>query len=288
MSRWSETFKQVAHRPYPIPERAWIMHMSWQELLFAHWPFPAEIMRERITAACGGWPAGLELDTYEGNAWLSIVPFRMARTGLRWWPTLLGPHTFPELNVRTYVTAKDARSGQQRAGVFFFSLDAASPLAVFTARRWFHLPYFRAHMSCTPEPAGADVDPSAAAAGASPAGAHGTSLTRTTYASERTHRGAPPAVLHATYGPTGPIRSSTPGTLESWLTERYCLYAVDRKLRTWRSDIHHQMWPLQDATAELSRNDLARCHGFDLPAVAPILQYAHNLDVVAWTPERVG
>jgi uncharacterized protein YqjF (DUF2071 family) len=242
------------------------MHMSWQDLLFAHWPFSAEVMRERITAACGGWPTGLELDTYEGQAWLSIVPFRMTRTGLRWWPTPLGPHTFPELNVRTYVTAKDPATGQPRAGVFFFSLDAASPLAVFTARR-FHLPYLRARMACEAEPG---------------------APTRITYTSERTHGGAPPAVLRATYGPTGPVRLSTPGSLESWLTERYCLYAVDRQLHTWRGDIHHQKWPLQDATAELAQNDLGRCHGLDLPPVAPLLQYAQNLDVVAWRPRRVA
>jgi uncharacterized protein len=147
MSIWSETLEHVAHRPYPLPTRTWVMHMSWQELLFAHWPFRAEVMRERIAAACGGWPGGLELDLYEGDAWLSIVPFRMARVGLRFWPTPLGPHTFPELNVRTYVTAKDPHTGQPRPGVFFFSLDAASPLAVFAARRGFHLPYFNARMT---------------------------------------------------------------------------------------------------------------------------------------------
>jgi uncharacterized protein YqjF (DUF2071 family) len=272
MSLWSETFQHEAHRPYPMPARAWSMHMSWQALLFAHWPFPAEVMRERIAAACGGWPAGLELDTYDGRAWLSIVPFRMARTGLRWWPTALGPHTFPELNVRTYVTAKDRHSGQERAGVFFFSLDAASPLAVFTARRWYHLPYFRARMTCAMEDGGAD--------GAAPP--------RISYASERTHRGAPSAVLRARYGPSGPVHLSAPGTLESWLTERYCLYAIDRKLRTWRSDIHHQRWPLQDASAELAHNDLASCHGFELPPAAPLLQYVQNLDVIAWSPERVA
>lgn len=281
MSIWSDTFVQVEHRPYPVPAGTWTMHMSWQELLFAHWPFPAEVMRERITVACGGWPAGLELDTYEGRAWLSIVPFRMARTGLRWWPTALGPHTFPELNVRTYVKAKDRTSGQERAGVFFFSLDAASPLAVFTARRWYHLPYFRARMACEPQAL-------IAAPGAQPDAPPAREPTRVTYASERTHSGAPPAVLRARYGPTGPVRQSSPGTLERWLTERYCLYAVDRKLRTWRSDIHHQLWPLQDASAELERNDMGSCHGFELPSEKPLVQYVKNIDVVAWSPQRVG
>jgi hypothetical protein len=103
MSIWSDTFKHTQHRPYPLPDRAWTMHMSWQELLFAHWPFPAETVRERIAAIFGGVPTGLEIDTFQGSCYLGVVPFRMARTGLRFWPTWLGPHTFEELNVRTYV-----------------------------------------------------------------------------------------------------------------------------------------------------------------------------------------
>lgn len=258
MTRWSEALGEVEHRPYPAPAGRWTMHMSWQQLLFAHWPFSPHTMRERITAACGGWPAALELDTYEGQAWLSIVPFRMARTGLRLWPTALGPHTFLELNVRTYVTAGG------KPGVFFFSLDAASPLAVAVARRAYHLPYFRARMSCTAEPDGALA-----------------------YHSVRTHRAAPPAELRARYQPTGPPALAQAGSLEHWLTERYCLYAVDRKLRCTRTEVHHVQWPLRPVQATFHENQLASCHDFTLPDSPPLTQYVDNLDVIAWPPERV-
>lgn len=233
------------------------MHMSWQNLLFAHWPIAPLVMRERIADACGGWPPDLELDTFEGRAWLGVVPFSMARTGLRWWPTVLGPHSFHELNVRTYVRHGD------KPGVLFFSLDAASPLAVFTARRWFHLPYFNARMSLS------------------------SSDGQFTYAIARTHRGAAPASFCANYRPLGDVFFSVPGTLDAWLTERYCLYAIDRKLRAWRGEIHHGPWPLQGAQASIENNDMGRCHGFKLPDVKPILHFVKNIDVVAWSPERV-
>ena len=232
------------------------MHMSWQELLFAHWPVDAATLRERIAASFGSVPPGLEIDTFEGACFLGVVPFRMAHTGLRFWPTRLGPHTFAELNVRTYVRC------QGRPGVLFFSLDAASPLAVFTARRWFHLPYFIARMDLLPG-----------------------SLTR--YSSTRTHRGAPVAAFRATYAPAGPVYHSTAGSLEHWLTERYCLYSIGPRGSLWRGEIHHQPWPLQPATAEIQENSMASCHGITLPATPPILHYAKHIDVVAWAPERV-
>jgi len=256
MSIWSDTFKHTQHRPYPLPDRAWTMHMSWQELLFAHWPFSPEVVRERIAATFGGIPAGLEIDTFEGSCYLGVVPFRMARTGLRFWPTLLGPHTFPELNARTYVCYKD------RPGVLFFSLDAASRLAVFTARRWFYLPYFNARMSID---AGEKIH----------------------YRSTRTHRGAPVAEFEARYGAAGPVYNSAPGTLERWLTERYCLYSIGPRQSLWRGEIHHKLWPLQPARAEISLNTMAASHGFVLPDEKPILHYVKNIDVVAWAPERV-
>lgn len=256
MSRWSDTFKHTQHRPYPLPARAWAMHMSWQELLFAHWPVPAALVRERIAATFGGVPAGLEVDTFEGSCYLGIVPFRMARTGLRWWPTLLGPHTFCELNVRTYVRHQDRR------GVLFFSLDAASRLAVFTARRWFYLPYYNARMALD---AGDAVH----------------------YRSRRTHGGAPEAAFEARYGPAGPVYRAAPGSLERWLTERYCLYSIGPGLSLWRGEIHHELWPLQGAQAEITLNSMAACHGFALPDVNPLLHYVKNIDVVAFAPERL-
>src|SRR5215470_11526964 len=159
-------FDYIAHRPWPLPTSPWIMAQSWHDLLFAHWPVDPAVLRSRI-------PAKLTIDTFDGSAWLGIVPFRMSGVRLRATPALPWLSAFPELNVRTYVTAEG------KPGVFFFSLDAANPVAVAAARRFFHLPYFRARMSCRPDGDGIR------------------------YASQRTHRGAPSAELRGRYRPLG-------------------------------------------------------------------------------------
>lgn len=127
----------LTHRPWSPPNRAFAMWQVWHDLLFAHWPVPPEMLRPTI-------PAGLDLDLFEGQAWVGVVPFRMSGIRLRGQP-LAAPWVgaFPELNVRTYVTAP----GGDRPGVYFYSLDAANPVAVALARRWYHLPYFFARMS---------------------------------------------------------------------------------------------------------------------------------------------
>lgn len=239
------------HRPWPVPSNRWIMRQIWLDLLFAHWPIDPAIMRALV-------PAGLDLDIYDGQAWVGVVPFHMADVGLRTFPGVPTVTNFPELNVRTYVTFKG-----QKAGVYFFSLDAASPLAVAVARRWYHLPYFNAKMAA--EIQGDTV----------------------TYNSQRTHRGAPPANFAATYGPTGDIYHSKSGTLEQWLTERYCLYAVDRRQRIYRGEINHAPWPLQPAQADISLNTMAQAHNIPLPDLPPLLHFAKRLDVVAWSIKPV-
>jgi len=112
------------------------MRQKWHDLLFMHWRIPPQTLRPLI-------PPALDLDIFEGSAWLGIVPFRMTGVRLRATPSIPGLSAFPELNVRTYIVAGG------KPGVWFFSLDAASALAVATARAWFHLPYFRARMSLT-------------------------------------------------------------------------------------------------------------------------------------------
>src|SRR5437660_117310 len=126
-------FDSVDHRPFPPPKRPWVGHMSWKNLLFAHWPVDPDVIRPFI-------PAGLTLETYDGSAWIGVVPFMMTETRARFSLNIPGFSTFPELNVRTYVTA------EEQPGVWFFSLDAANRLAVWGARSFFHLPYFNAEM----------------------------------------------------------------------------------------------------------------------------------------------
>jgi hypothetical protein len=222
------------------------MAQRWHDLLFAHWPMPA-------TALAGHIPAGLHLDTYEGQAWLGVVPFRMSGIRLHWLPPIPGLSAFPELNVRTYVT------DGEKPGVWFFSLDAANRVAVAAARRWFHLPYFYARM----QQQGED------------------------YCSVRAHKGAPPAEFRAHYRPTGAPIQARPGSLEHWLTERYALYAASPQGRLWRGNIHHRPWPLQPAEAEISRNTMAQAHGIHLPDTAPLLHFARRLDVIVWALEEI-
>lgn len=241
---------QVSHRPWPLPRGPWRMFMRWCDLAFLHWPVPGESLRAQL-------PSGLELDTYEGRAWIGIVPFRMEGVHHRWMPPIPTAAAFPELNVRTYVR------GGGRAGVWFFSLDAASRLAVRGARLGFNLPYFDAEM--TLRQSGGAVE----------------------YRSSRIHRGAPGAEFRARYRPAGAVHHAQPGTLEHWLTERYCLFGQSRSGRVYSVDVHHAPWPLQQAEALVERNTMARASGIPLPAAAPLVHFASALDVFAWGRTRL-
>jgi uncharacterized protein len=240
----------LGDRPWALPDKPWIMAQTWRELLFAHWPVSPDMLQGRI-------PHGLQLDTFDGQAWIGVVPFRMTNIHLHGLPPVPFTSEFLELNVRTYVT------DGKRPGVWFFSLDAEHRLAVATARRWFHLPYFHAKMA---ERINGD---------------------RIAYESERIHRGAPAAHFSASYRPVSEVYHASPGTLEHWLTARYCLYTTDRRGRLQIGEIHHEPWPLQRAEAEIARNTMAASHGLVLPETAPILHYAHKLDVVLWGMEKV-
>lgn len=250
MPNATNPFHHITHRPWPLPTQPWVMAQVWHDLLFAHWPIPAVEMT-------GLLPSGLALDTWEGEAWVGVVPFRMSGVRPRIFPAMPGLSAFPELNVRTYVRVDD------KPGVWFFSLDAANPIAVAVARALFHLPYFRAEMGCEAE---------------------GETIR---YTSKRTHSSAPPAELRGSYAPNGPVYHSAPGSLEAWLIERYCLYSVDGRGRIYRGEIHHAPWPLQQAEAAFERNSMAQAAGIVLPDIPPILHFARRLDIVAWTIQPI-
>ncbi|MBM3978090.1 MAG: DUF2071 domain-containing protein [Planctomycetes bacterium] len=241
----------IDHRPWPLPRGPWVMQQVWHDLLFAHWPVDAQALGALL-------PAELELDLWQGRAWLGIVPFRMSGVRLRGLPPVPGVNAFPELNVRTYVRPR-AR-GDARPGVWFLSLDADSALAVAAARVWFRLPYFRARMRCSP--AGEAIE----------------------YDSERVDARGAPARLVARYGPSGPIAHAVSGSFEHWLTERYCLYARSRGGRLLRGEIHHRPWPLQPAQAAWSANTAAGAHGLELPDQTPHLAFARRIEVAIWAP----
>jgi uncharacterized protein YqjF (DUF2071 family) len=160
---------------------------------------------------------------------------------------------FPELNVRLYV------EHEGRPGVWFLSLDATNPLAVWAARRFFHLPYYRARMALARKDGGIR------------------------YSSAR-----PQARFEATYRPVSAPYLAKPGTLEHWLTERYCLYARAPGGAIFRNDVHHVPWPLQPAEAHFEENTMAEFHGVTLRGPPPLLHFAERLDVVLWGAERVA
>jgi uncharacterized protein YqjF (DUF2071 family) len=236
------------HRPWPLPASPWIMTQSWHDLLFMHWPIEPRVMRAKV-------PESIELDLFDGGAWVGVVPFRMSNIAPRGLPALPWVSAFPELNVRTYVT----RDG--KPGVFFFSLDAASVLAVATARALFHLPYFLAEMQLKARDGWIE------------------------YESHR-RRGPSPADLVCRYRPIGPATEPIPGTFDYFLTERYCLYTLDRASRVRRLEIHHAPWALQRAELELTRNTMAGAAGIQLPSTAPLLHFAKRQDMVGYPMEK--
>jgi len=239
----------TAHRPWPMPVGPWVMTQTWNDLLFAHWPVDKQKMRELV-------PAGFEVDLFEGQAWLGVVPFHMTNVAPRLIPALPGVSAFPELNVRTYVTAGG------KPGVFFFSLDAGSSLAVGAARTLLNLPYFSARMTVELRNGG-DV----------------------LYDSRRSS--PPPAEFSARYRGLGDRRPPAKGTLEYFLTERYCLYAVDHAYHAYRLHIHHPAWTLETGDGEITLNTMADAAGIRLPDVAPLFHFAKRQDMVCWPPDRI-
>jgi hypothetical protein len=241
--------EQVAHRPWRPPAGRWLMGQTWGDVLFAHWRVPESALRALV-------PDEIEIDTFDGRAWLGITPLRV--TGLRLRGTLPVPglSSFPELNVRTYVT------DGEKPGILFFSLDAASGMAVTAARRFYKLPYFRARMTLRER------------------------RSRVVFASERTEPGSFPRAFRAVYRPAGPVFDAEPGTLEHFLTERYCLYTWESR-SLYRAEIHHPPWPLQVAEAAIGENTMPP-RPIELPDEEPLLHFSRRQDVVIWPLERVG
>jgi uncharacterized protein len=247
--RQTASIRQRDHRPWPVPRRPWFMGQSWLDLLFAHWALAPSALESRV-------PEPLELDTFEGRAWIGITPFVVS--GLRLAPTPPVPYLskFPEINFRTYVSLHG------KPGIYFFSLDAASRFAVSTARRLYRLPYFLAEMSAD------------------------RSDGRVEYGSKRVDERGHAARFEGRYGPIGPPVAARPGSLEYFLTERYCLYTLDEGAKPLRADIHHPPWPLQPAEAEIAVNTMAP-PGFALPEQPPLLHFAARQDVLLWRTRRV-
>jgi uncharacterized protein YqjF (DUF2071 family) len=204
----------------------WIMTQRWNDLLFLHYALPPEVVRPLV-------PDALTLDTYQQQAWVSVIPFWINHSRPPGVPSVPWFSHFAEVNVRTYVT-RDGKPGA----------------------------YWQAAMKIK-----------------------GRGGPRIEYASRRQH-GPKPAKLRCSYGPSSPMFQAHPGSLEHFLTERYCLYTYNRK-RLYRGEIHHLPWELQRAAVELSEDSMAGPAGLVLPLQPDLSYFARELKVLFWAPERL-
>lgn len=228
-----------------------IMKQTWNDLLFLHWAVPVEKIKSHV-------PTQLTIDTFEGNAWISVVPFWMNNIRLPFLPALPYLSVFSELNVRTYIKHKD------QLGVYFFSLDANHWLAVELARKMFHLNYVHASIDISLNKKNTTVD----------------------YRSKRKDTRADSAELDISYKPISKPYLAPPGSLEHWLTERYCLFAVNNQ-NTYRVNIAHSSWPLQRAEAEIRKNTMGDSMSLDLSSSEPIIQFSKKLEVFIYPLTKI-
>lgn len=225
-----------------------LLSMTWRDVLFAHWPVSPAVVESRL-------PDELVVDTYDDRAWLGVVAFRMDPIKPRYAPFGL---VFGECNLRTYVTPADdaIETGRNPGpGIYFFNLDASDRLSVAIARRLFDLPYYTAEMDVARR--GEEVR----------------------FRSRRTHRGAPPNRFAATYRPTGEPERARPGSVETFLAERYRFYTAENGLAV--GEIDHDPWLLSPAEAAIETNTLFESNGFEEPTGEPLLHYSRELPVRA-------
>jgi uncharacterized protein YqjF (DUF2071 family) len=237
------------HRPWPAPMTPWVMTQRWNDLLFLHYEMAPDKVRALV-------PQVLTLDTYQQRAWISVTPFCINHLRPPGVPPLPWVSHFAEVNLRTYVTYGG------KPGVYFFSLDASLLSAVWAARIFYRLPYWHASMKVK-----------------------GRGKAKLQYQSRRTH-GPRPAELRVSYSPVSSGTHAKPGSLEHFLTERYCLYTTSRK-RLYRADIHHLPWDLEPAAVDLELNSMGQTAGIELPATADLMYFSRTLNVLVWAPERL-
>ena len=244
-----------AHRPRPLPVGRWAISQRWNDLLFAHWPLAAS----QLTPLLPEW---LEVDAYQGHGWLGAVPFWLDRIKMRHVPSVPGLRSFPDLNLRTYV--RDKFTGTP--GVYSFSMDASNLLAVGVARTLYHLPYHWAQMRLEQR-----------------------ALREFAFYSRR-RLARREVVFKARYrglGPTCRTAEIRPGSFEYFITERSCLFSASPAGQPLRASLHFIPWPLEEAEAEIERNDLPASIGLEPPGSEPVLHFSRRMAVYLWTPELV-
>jgi hypothetical protein len=248
-----EYLVRTSHKPRPLPAGRWAITQRWNDLLFAHWPIPATLMEALL-------PEWLEVDSFQGSAWLGAVPFWLDRIKIRGVPAVPGLRNFPDLSLRTYVRDRYTRT----PGIYLFSVDSSNLIAVTLAHAVYHLPYKLAEMHMEPR-----------------AEREFAFYSRRRFARRDT-------IFKARYrglGPTSRTAENRPGSFEFFFSERSCLFSANRAGQPIRANLHHVPWPLEDAEAEIERNDLAAAVGIALPRMEPVLHYSRRLAVYVWPAE---
>jgi uncharacterized protein YqjF (DUF2071 family) len=251
-----ELMPRKSHKPRPLPSGHWVLRQRWNDMLFANWPVPAALLAPLI-------PEGLQVDTFQGSAWLGVTPFWIQQIKLQGLPPIPGSRSFPHLSLRTYV--RDPQTGT--AGLTFLSLEASNPIAAAVGRAFYRLPYHWAQMSMEQR-----------------------SEREFSFYSRRRFADRP-VIFKARYRGLGPSRrlaESRAGTLEYFLMERYCLFSSNRDGRPIRANLHHEIWPLEEAEAEIEQNSLASALGITLPETEPVLYYSRKLAVYVWAAELMA
>lgn len=240
----------IAHRSWPLPSANWIMKQSWRNLLFIHWPIQPELLRPYI-------PPSLQLDIFNGSAWLSVVVFDMIGIYPRGCSSVSLTPKFSEVNVRTYVQYEG------KPGVYFLSLDVGDWASLHIAKKWYRLPYYHAVTSIR-------------------------KIGQTFhYESIRKGKSTTSITSKGTYTPVSDVFFSRKETLEHWLTERYCLYSTDQKANLYCGEIHHRPWPLQQTEIEITSHTLFHPYHIDVKDVQPVYHFSKGIDTLFWNIKKI-
>lgn len=243
-----DIYKKVDHRPWPLPANKWIMRQAWRNVLFLHWPVRPGILRPHI-------PAALEIDTFEGFAWLGIVAFTMKGIYFRGLPFSVVP-SFSEVNVRTYVTHKG------KPGVLFMSLDVDDWASLNIAKRWYRLPYHPANIAVQKD--GGAI--------------HYTSV----------RKAGSPLVFKGNCSPSSDVYFPNGGTLDHWLTERYCFYTTRNGKEIFYGEIHHPPWPLKKTDIQINQHTLFSPWNIEISKDMPIAHFSEGVDSLMWNGKKLN
>ena len=240
--------KKVEHRSWPLPSNKWIMRQVWRNVLFLHWPIKPRLIRPHL-------PPELEIDTFEGFAWMGIVAFTMKGIYFRGLPFSVVP-SFPEVNVRTYVVYKG------KPGVFFLSLDVDDWASLNIAKRWYRLPYNPANIEVRTGENGAIQYKSVRKAGN-------------------------PLAFEGSCIPTNDTYFAESGTLDHWLTERYCFYTTRNGKDIYHGDIHHLPWPLKKVDVHINQHTLFSPFNIHVSNDPPIAHFSQGVDSLMWNGKKL-